>query len=215
MLKRLLVVLLLLPALAFAETFVVGKDFEVITGVNEPASTDKILVTEFFSYGCPWCYSIEPALSEWVKQHDKMVEFKRIPVVFNKEWIYYAKAFYAADLLGDNAKFTPLLFKAIQTDKRQLNSNQAMIDFFIAEGIDKDTAESAFTNSTTVDMNVNEGNVIMGQMRINAVPAVVINNRYKTDLQMAQGQERFFKVLDYLLTEPKSKAPSENSSVTK
>ena len=214
MLRRLLVVLLLLPVMVFADTFVAGKDYEVITATNEPVATDKIVVTEFFSYGCPWCYRIEPTLTEWVKQHDKTIEFKRIPVVFNKEWIYYAKAYYAADLLGVGSKFNPLLFKAIQTDKRQLNSNQAMIDFFIAEGVDKDTAESAFTNSTTVDMNVTEGNVIMGQMRINAVPAIVINNRYKTDLQMAQGEERLFKILDYLLTKSTSKAPLEKSAAT-
>ena len=122
-------------------------------------------------------------------------------MVFNKEWIYYAKAYYAANLLGIGPKLNPLLFKAIQTDKLKLTSNQAMIDFFIAAGVNRETAESAFGNSTTVDMNVNEGNVIMGRMRINAVPAFVVNNRYKTDLQMAKGEARLFKILDWLLTQ--------------
>lgn len=34
-------------------------------------------------------------------------------------------------------------------------------------------------------MKIQEGNVIMGRMRINAVPAFVVNHKYKTDLQMA------------------------------
>lgn len=205
MLRPLLFILLLLPSMTFAETFVAGKDYEVITGVNDAVTNNKIDVTEFFSYGCPWCFRIEPSLTQWVKQHDTAIEFKRIPVVFNKEWIYYAKAYYAANLLGVGDKFNSLLFKAIQTDKLQLTNNQAMIDFFIAQGIPKETAESAFTNSTTVDMNVNEGNVIMGQLHINAVPAIVINNHYKTDLQMAQGEERLFKIIDYLLAKSESK----------
>jgi thiol:disulfide interchange protein DsbA len=200
MLKRLIFIMLLIPFSCFADPFVAGKDYEIINSTAESPSSGKTSVIEFFSYGCPWCYRIEPSLSQWAKQHEKDVELKRIPVVFNKEWIYYAKAYYAADLLGLGAKFNPLLFKAIQTDKMQLTNNQAMIDFFISNGVNKETAESAFNNSTTVDMNVSEGNIIMGRMHINAVPAIVVNNLYKTDLQMAQGEERLFKILDYLLT---------------
>lgn len=120
-------------------------------------------------------------------------------MVFNKEWIYYAKAYYTAELLGLGIKLNPLLFRAIQTDKQPLNSNQSMIDFFIAQGVDKETAESAFSHSTTIDMKVSEANALMSNYHVNAVPAIVINNLYKTDLQMAQGEERLFKILDYLV----------------
>ena len=205
MLKRLIFIMLLIPFSSFADTFVAGKDYEIINSTSDTPSTNKASVTEFFSYGCPWCFRIEPALNQWAKQHEKNVELKRVPVVFNKEWIYYAKAYYAANLLGIDAKISPLLFKAIQTDKMQLANNQAMVDFFISKGVTKDTAESAFNNSTTVDMNVSEGNIIMGRMHINAVPAIVVNNLYKTDLQMAQGEERLFKVLDYLITKSGNK----------
>lgn len=208
MLKRLFFIMLLIPFASFADPFIAGKDYEIINSMVESTASDKVSVTEFFSYGCPWCYRIEPSMNQWAKRHEKNIELKRIPVVFNKEWIYYAKAYYAADLLGISTKLNPLLFKAIQTDKMLLTSNQAMVDFFINNGVNKETAESAFTNSTTVDMNVSEGNVTMGKMHINAVPAIVVNNKYKTDLQMAQGEERLFKILDYLLTKSENKATS-------
>lgn len=204
MLRR-LIIMLLIPLASFADTFVEGKDYEVINATTNTPANERVLITEFFSYGCPWCYRIEPSLNQWAKQHENTVTLKRVPVVFNKEWIYYAKAYYAAELLGIGEKLNPLLFKAIQTNKMQLNNNQAMIEFFINNGVDKETSESAFTNSTTVDMNVSEGNVIMGRMHINAVPAIVVNNRYKTDLQMAQGEERLFKLLDYLLAKSTEK----------
>lgn len=206
MLKRLFFIILLVPFASFADPFIAGKDYEIINSTLEPTANDKVLVTEFFSYGCPWCYRIEPSLNQWAKRHQNNIELKRIPVVFNKEWIYYAKAYYAADLLGIGTKLNPRLFKAIQTDKMILTSNQAMVDFFINNGVNKETAESAFTNSTTVDMNVSEGNITMGKMHINAVPAIVVSNRYKTDLQMAQGEERLFKILDYLLTKSDTKS---------
>lgn len=201
MFKRWLLLILLfpLPLWAMDFNFVAGKDYEIITTNNAPIDNKKINVLEFFSYGCPWCYRIEPGINQWVKQQGNAVDFVRVPVVFNKDWVYYAKAYYTAELLNLSTKLNPLLFKAIQIDKKNLSSNQAMIDFFIAEGVSKDMAESAFTHSTTIDMKINEGNVAMGQFHVNAVPAFVVNNKYKTDLQMATSEERLLQILNHLI----------------
>ncbi len=205
-LKTLLCFLTLwLPLTSFGETFEAGKDYEVVNAAAKvDASADKVAITEFFSFGCPWCYRIEPTLNQWATSNTKNIKLKRIPVVFNKEWIYYAKAYYAAALLGIGPKVNPLLFKAIQTDKKLLNNNQAMIDFFVSQGVNKEVAESAFTHSTTVDMKVQEGNVIMGRMHINAVPAFIVSNKYKTDLQMAKDEKRLFQIIDYLVAKSKN-----------
>ncbi|KTD17727.1 thiol:disulfide interchange protein DsbA/DsbL [Legionella jordanis] len=199
MLKRVLCVLLLFPVLAFAEDFVAGKDYELVNGTAPSVHAGKVMVTEFFSYGCPWCYRIEPALNTWVQQQGNKVQFSRIPVVFHKEWEYYAKAYYTANLLGLESKLGPALFKAIQNDKRPLANNEEMIQFFTAEGVDNATAKSAFENSTTIDVQVAEGLATMSRYRINGVPAIVVNNQYKTDLQMAKNPERFLQILDFLV----------------
>lgn len=208
MLRRFLAVVLFIPMVAFADDFIAGKDYELINSSTDSHShSNKISVTEFFSYGCPWCYRIEPSLAGWVKQQGDKIEFSRVPVVFNKDWAFYAKAYYTAHLLGLETKFNPALFKAIQEDRHSLNSNQAMVNFFTAQGVENATAKSAFENSTTIDMQVNEGNALMSRLHVNGVPAVVINNQYKTDLQMAQNEERFFKVLDFLMAKASQKNP--------
>lgn len=198
MLKRILLALLLLPALAFAETFVEGQDFTLIKN-SQPSKAQTVQVQEFFSFGCPWCYKVEPAVEKWLQQQGNNVQFSRVPVIFNKDWVYYAKAYYTAELLGLNQKIDPLLFKAIQTDKQNLTNNQSMIDFFIKQGVDKETAESAFTNSTTIDLKINESNALMAKDQINGVPAFVVDQHYKTDLKMAKGPERLLEVLDFLV----------------
>jgi thiol:disulfide interchange protein DsbA len=199
MLKRLIFIILFLPWLAFAEEFAVGKDYEIINSGTPPVTSGKIPIIEFFSYGCPWCYRIEPALNSWVQQQGNKIQFSRVPVVFHKDWKLYAKAYYTANLLGLEDKLSPALFKAIQTDKRALANKEAMINFFTAEGVKEDTAKSAFENSTTIDMQLTEGLISMSRFHINAVPAVVVNNQYKIDLQMAKNQERFFQILDFLM----------------
>lgn len=201
MLKRLITLILLFPFFAFAEDFVQGKDYLIIP---DSKPSQHATVTEFFSYGCPWCYRLEPSVDTWLKQSTNTIKFSRVPVIFHKDWLYYAKAYYAASLLHSNGTLDPLLFKAIQTDKLALSSNQTMIDFFVQHGISKDIAESAFLNSTTVDMKINEGNQLMGLYQINTVPAFVVNHHYKTDLQMAQNEERLFKILNYLLSQKAS-----------
>ncbi|KTD20939.1 thiol:disulfide interchange protein DsbA [Legionella lansingensis] len=205
MLKRLLFIVLFIPVVAFAEEFIAGKDYELLKGDAPTQASAKVSITEFFSYGCPWCYRLEPALNTWLTQQGNKVRFSRVPVVFNKDWKFYAKAYYTAHLLGLEAKLNPALFKAIQHDKLRLTNNKAMINFFAAEGVDTATVKSAFENSTTVDLQLAEGLAMMSRFHINGVPAVVINNQYKTDLQMAQNQERFFKILDFLV-EKASKA---------
>lgn len=206
MFKRFVFMICLLPFALYAENFVVGKDYQLIqSAADVPVSQKKVVVTEFFSYGCPWCYRIEPALSQWVKQQGEHIAFAKVPVIFNKDWAYYAKAYYTANLLGVDTKLNPLLFKAIQGKQTTLNNDDAMIEFFTKQGIDKATAESAFKNSTTIDMQVNHGVSLMTQYRITGVPAIVINNRYKTDLQMAQGEERLLKIMTFLVNQAHQK----------
>ncbi|WP_058452289.1 thiol:disulfide interchange protein DsbA/DsbL [Legionella maceachernii] len=207
MLKRFIpIVFLFLPLLGFAEEFIAGKDYELVSGLTEPkAPNNKIPVTEFFSYGCPWCYRIEPALENWVKQQGNTIQFSRVPVIFHKEWAYYAKAYYTAHLLNLESKLNPLLFKTIQAKDNAMNSNQAMVDFFTAQGVDPATAKSAFENSTTIDMQINEATTLMARYHVNGVPAFVIANQYKTDLQMAKGEERLLKVLDFLISKANKK----------
>lgn len=199
MLKKLIALFLFFPALALAASFIEGQDYHVVINPQTTNNKNKtVVIQEFFSYGCPWCYKIEGPLSEWVGKMGNNVQFERIPVVFKPSWELYAKAYYTAKILALSEKMNPLLFKAIQVTKNPLDSKQSMIAFFVAQGVDKEIAKSAFENSPTVDMRVQNGMSLMGTYQINAVPAFVVNNKYKTDLQMAGSPQRLLEILNYL-----------------
>ncbi len=198
MLKKLICFFLLFPTMVLADTFVEGKDYQVVTNVQALKSKTP-LIQEFFSYGCPWCYKIEMPLQAWIGKMGKSVEFERVPVVFKPSWELYAKAYYTAKTLALSEKLNPALFKAIQIDKKSLDTKQTMINFFVAYGVDKEIAKSAFESSPTIDMKVQTGMALMATYQINAVPAFVVNNKYKTDLQMAGSPARLIEILDYLL----------------
>src|SRR5688572_6681260 len=98
MLKKFVSLLLFFVSItAFAEEFVAGKDYIVLPASSTEAPTSNLIpVKEFFSYGCPWCFKLEPNLENWVAAHKEKIEFTRIPVVFKKDWELYAKAYYTA-----------------------------------------------------------------------------------------------------------------------
>lgn len=196
MLKRLLVLLCFFPLAAFAVEFQAGKDYEVIT--THQAQDKSKGVLEFFSYGCPWCFKVEKTLERWQVANKNVISLQRVPVVFNKNWEVYAKAYYLANILKKNAEIDPVLFKAIQVEKLKLTTPDKMEEFLIKQGLDKDLVKSAFSKSPTMDAYINQGNAQMVAYQINAVPAFIVNGQYKTDLQMAGNPERLMAILSYL-----------------
>lgn len=198
MLKKLLCIVFLLPSLVFATDFVEGKDYVAVNAASID-QTKGPLITEFFSYGCPWCYKLENPLTQWSLTLSKTATIDRVPVVYKPDWDLYAKAYYTAKTLAMLDKLNPILFSAIQKNNNSLNTPQAMVNFFVSQGVDKEIAQSAFENSPTIDMRVKNGMQLMAQYQISAVPAFVINNKYKTDLQMAGSPERLFEIMNYLL----------------
>jgi len=188
----------------FSADFVAGQDYELVQNsdtVEHKVKTPSVM--EFFSFGCPWCYRLEPSVNKWVAKHGSKISFKKIPVVFNKDWEYYARAYYTAEALSLNSKLNPALFKAILDDKQPLNSNETMIAFLTKNGVDSATAQSAFNHSPSIDLDLATSQQMMASYHITAVPAFVVNNHYKTDLQMAKTEERLFAILDFLLAKGK------------
>lgn len=198
--------LFLLSAACYSADFVAGKDYELINS-TEPAnhSPGVIDVTEFFSFGCPWCYRLEPALLQWLEKNKNNIQFKKMPVIFNKDWEIYAKTFFIAKAMSMNETLNPALFKAILTDKQKLNTQDAMIHFLSQHGIEESITKGAFTHSPSIDLDVSQSQMLMARYHINAVPAFVVNDKFKTDLQMAKTEERMFAILDYLITKSSGK----------
>ena len=201
MFKRFFTILLILmPMFAASAPIIEGKDYEVIKGVDSVAGNTGVAeVMEFFSYGCPWCYKLEVPVSKWVKTQGAAIHFSRVPVIFQPDWRYYAKAYYLIDSLSLGKKVHDALFNAIITDKKPMNTQQAMMEFFTQQGVDANIVESVFSNSPSIELRLKDAQSKMVQFRINAIPSFVVNNQYKTNLQMAKTEEHLFEILDYLV----------------
>lgn len=193
-------VLFFMPMLAMSGDYVEGKDYEVIDDAN-PAiyKGGPVRVTEFFSYGCPWCYRLDAGIALWATGKGQAIQFSRIPVVFNTGWDNYARAYYLIDALSLGKTMHDKLFKAVIVDKQPLTRAEEMIAFFTKNGVDPTLVNSVFSHSPSIELRLKADAALMAKYQINAVPTLVVNQQYKTNLQMAKSEERLFEIMNDLL----------------
>jgi len=183
-----------------------GKDYKLVKARNlTNSTTTKGEIVEFFSYGCPACYHLEPILEEWLVQKSKTVEFKRVPVVFHSGWDVYAKAYYIVSAMGLEAKLSPKLFAAVQEQNLNLTHKKALAAFLAQEGISEQDFQNAYDNSLALTLKLKQGDELMKQYGIMEIPAFVVNGRFYTNAAMAKGDpQRLLQILDFLLHKPRA-----------
>lgn len=172
--------------------------YETLSPAHPTQNPDKIEVIEFFWYGCPHCYSFEPALEKWLKNKPENVDFIRQPVAFNELWGKHAKAYYTAEALGVVDKVHADFFDAIQNKKEKLDTEEELAKFFKAHGVDETQFHEAY-NSFAVDAKMRQAPVIASSYGITGVPAIVVNGKYKTNGTLAGSQDKMIEVMNKLI----------------
>ncbi len=180
------------------EPYVAGKHYRPVTPPQPVATPGKIEVLEVFWYGCPHCYDFEPYLERWRSAAPADVELRRLPAVFRKDWQVHAQAYYAAEALGVLDRVHATLFKALHQEKRRLNDEASLSEFFAEHGVKPEDFSGAF-NSFAVAGKVQQAMQLVPRYGINGVPAVVINGKYQTSASMAGSYDEILKVIDYLI----------------
>ncbi len=188
-----------------APKFTADLDYKILPQqaptTNTQTKNAPIEVIEFFSYGCPGCFAFEPYLEKWVKsKNPKQVTFKRVPVVFHPQWEPLAKAYYIANGLGIAEKITPDLFNTLQVQHIDLMDTDNLAKFFQKYGVSQKDFNNAFNSSPTVDAQLKQGTDLMNRYQINLIPAVVIQQKYLTNMEMAQNNpSNFTQIMDFLI----------------
>ncbi len=192
-----LLLLILFSSLLKAESLK-GLGYEDITPAQPTQNPEKVEVIEFFWYGCPHCYTLEPLLEQWVKDLPDNVEFIRQPAIFSKVWGQHAKAYFTAEALGVVDKVHADLFDAIQNKKQKLTSEDQLAEFFAAHGVDEKDFRAAY-NSFLVDTKMRQAKAMGPRYGITGVPALIINGKYKTNGRLAKSHENMIKVANQLI----------------
>jgi len=172
--------------------------YETITPPQPVQHTDKIEVIEFFWYGCPHCYHLEPDMVKWLKTKPANVEFIRQPAIFSDVWAKHAKAFFTAEALGVLDKVHADLFDSIQNKKQKMVSEDELLKFFTDHGVKAEDFRNAY-NSFAVDAKLRQAQGMGERYGITGVPAIIVNGKYRVTASSAKSQENIFSVTDELI----------------
>lgn len=174
------------------------EGYETLTPAQPVQNPGKIEVIEFFWYGCPHCYHLEPAVEKWLKTKPANVEFIRQPAIFSDIWGKHAKAFFTAQALGVEEKLHADFFDAIQNKKQKLLTEDELAKFFTEHGVKSEDFHNAY-NSFAVDAKTRQAEGMGARYGITGVPALIVNGKYRITGATAKSQENMFTVTNQLI----------------
>jgi protein dithiol oxidoreductase (disulfide-forming) len=192
--RILVAALCVLAAPAYAQ--VQGQDYELLTPPQPTSSPDKVEVIEFFSYGCPHCYAMQPHIERWAAQLPASATFMRIPVSFGRrEWGQLSRAYYALEATGDLARLDDAVFDGIHKEHKALFSEDALAAWAAENGVDAARFRAAF-ESPGVSAKAMRAEQLSRDYKVNSVPHLIVDGKY---IVMGKTHEETLKIARQLV----------------
>ncbi|MGH8619703.1 MAG: thiol:disulfide interchange protein DsbA/DsbL [Burkholderiales bacterium] len=201
-------ILLTLAAAPFAAGLPVfaqapGKDYKLVEPPQPTDAPGKIEVIEFFWYGCPHCFALQPSLKAWLKKKPADVAYTRIPAVFSQSWVAHARLYYTLDALGEVDRLHDQVFNAIHLSKLRLADRDSMADWAAARGIDRQKFLDTF-NSVAVENRTRRAIDTTKAYNLDGTPSIAIQGRYVTSPAQVFGDapsdmNKFWQIVDQII----------------
>ncbi len=193
------------PAEAREWRFVEGEHYDRIMPAQPTfGGADKIEVAEFFWYGCPHCYDIEPYIKRWLEEKPADVRFVHVPTAWNRLVALHARLFYAAEVLARNGEledpeaFRQAVFAEYHERNNRLTSEDSIRRLFERFGVGADSFDKAW-KSFEVEQNLRKAADLADRYEVSSVPQIVVNGKYRTGAQNAGGYPALMELIDELV----------------
>lgn len=197
--KYLLIVLALVftPLVGVAADFKEGVEYTVV----QKNASSKPVVTEFFSYVCPHCYSFQPLMKELEQRHPE-VQFNKVPVAFLGKDMgpVLQRAYGAAVLLKVEDTLTPVIFDQIHNQKNMPKGISDIKATFVENGVTKKDFDGVI-NSFALNGMIAKFDKTTDKFDVHGTPTVIVNDKYELNMSEIGSADRFYEVVDYLLAQ--------------
>ena len=192
--------------------WVAGTNYKpLVPAQPTDAAPGKVEVLEVFWYACPHCYALEPFLATWLKRKAPYIEFRRVPVTWQPVHQSHARLFYALDALGKESALHGDIFAEMHDRKNYMfaqgneaETMSAQVAFVKAHGISEADFTNAY-NSFTVQTDLSKADDLVHRYHVDGVPAVIINGKYLTDVNMAGSPANLISIIDDLAASEKGR----------
>jgi len=195
MIRRLLALVTVASGLLFAGAASAQSPYTLLNPPQPTEGGGKVEVIEFFWYGCPHCYHLEPAVNAWLKTLPKDVVFKRVPAVPSESWANMASIYYTLEAMGLLEKYHDKVFDAVHKDRLNLGNKKVRDEWLAKQGIDV-AKYNEVEKSFAVMTRLQRAKQMTANYKIDSVPQFVVNGRYVVSAESAGGPEKIFAAID-------------------
>ena len=157
-----------------------------------------IIIYEFFWYGCPHCYNLEPTMDRIEADLEKDTKVVKLPVALRDSWIPHAKLYYALKQMDKIDLVHNLIFEEIHLEDNRLNTEQQMIDFLGKHGIDTDKFIEKY-NSFGTEARIKKASNLAKKYQIDSVPTIIINGKFLTSGSYVSSYDELYSVVNLLV----------------
>ena len=171
---------------------------KIVPAQPTSVAPDKVEVVEVFWYGCGHCFALDPRIEAWrTKGKPAYVEFLRVPAMWNDATRMHARVFYTAELLGKLEQLHTAIFREIHVKGDMLNNVDKISAFFKENGVSNDDFQKAFS-SFAVESKLQRADFLNRRYKVESVPVVIVNGKYKAGVSEAGGEEPLFALIGEL-----------------
>jgi thiol:disulfide interchange protein DsbA len=175
-----------------------GVDYTELRPAQPVEAQGKIEVLEFFWYGCPHCYTLEPLLERWIPTLPADTQFRRVPAVLNPGWGNEALVYCTFEALGVLARLHRPFFDAIHRDRMKSRDPVALNDWLQKNGVEVKKYDE-MSKSFGVQSKVRRAAQLSAAYRIDGTPALAVHGRYTVSAEQARTQSDMLAIAEYLI----------------
>ena len=164
---------------------------------------DKIEVAEFFWYGCPHCYDLEPYINTWTETKDPNVRFVRVPATWNTLVRLHGQLYYTEEVLVRNGvikqplEFREAIFQEYQRGNR-MTTEAAIQKLFARFGVSEADFKRTW-DSFEVNQKLRVADDLARRYSISSVPAIIVNGKYRSSASEAGSYAKLMELIDELV----------------
>lgn len=174
------------------------QPYQVLNPPQPTVGGGKVEVLEFFWYGCPHCYSLEPAVAQWSKKAPPDVVFKRVHALPSESWAEHARIFYTLEAMGKLDEFHQKVFDAIHKSNLNLTNRKIRDEWLQKNGIDP-AKYAEMEKSFSVVTNMNRAKQLTFAYKVDSVPRLAVNGKYVITMENAGSIDRVFQIVDQVV----------------
>tara|TARA_B100001057_G_scaffold343651_1_gene344567 strand:- start:882 stop:1493 length:612 start_codon:yes stop_codon:yes gene_type:complete len=178
-------------------SFAYAQKYVQISTEKQQDSKD-IIIYEFFWYGCPHCFNLEPTMDRIEADLENDTKIMKIPVALRQSWMPHAKLYYALEQMDKIDEMHNLIFEEIHLENNRLITEEQIVSFLGQHGIDTEKFSEKF-NSFGTEARIKKSSNLARKYQIDSVPTIIVNGKYLTSGSFVSSYDELYSVINLLI----------------